>query len=191
MKKFKEKFKEKFKTKGEKIKLYWNPCTEIPEDIHITKVYSLCFTKYGSVAMIKTNGEKHFTLPGGNKKRKESSIDTAVRENYEEATIKTVDHTLLGYIQVIHSGKSYSYSEYVLMYEANILSIEEHTPDPSKDKLRQRLFPSPKYVNYHLGWGKVGKEIVEAAVKRYNDPMSKNLFKKYAQNSIDAKLFTI
>ena len=112
MKKFKDKFKEKFKAKGEKIKLYWNPCTEVPEDIHITKVYSLCFTQYGSVAMIKTIGEKHFTLPGGNKKRKESSIDTAVRENYEEATIRTVDHALLGYIQVKHSGKSYSYRRF-------------------------------------------------------------------------------
>lgn len=135
---------------------------EVPENVKVTQVYGLVFTKDGRMLMRIEDGK--YSLAGGTPEDYETSkVETLKRELIEEVNTTIYEPVMVGYQLVDEENGLAPYAQ--VRMAAIIETIGEAKPDPDNGKTYQRLLATPSRVIELLGWGEVGRLQVEAATR--------------------------
>ena len=135
----------------------------------VTQVYGVCFTEDGKILIIKDEDE--WNLPGGKPEKEENPEETLKREVFEEATVILDKLSMIGACEVIfrdNPNKNQGEHFYQLRYFAIIKEIKEHTKDPFSGKKFERKLIKPSEFTKYIKWGKIGEEMLSAAIKEYD-----------------------
>lgn len=84
-----------------KVEFIWHP-EEILKDVILHQVYGFLVTNDNLAILVRDEGEKRFTLPGGKIESGEKAQDAFVRESIEEAQIQPPNPILLGSLEYIN-----------------------------------------------------------------------------------------
>jgi hypothetical protein len=141
---------------------------EVPENIKITQVYGLVFSKDGRMLMRIEDGK--YSLAGGTPESYDANkIATLKRELIEEVNTTIYEPIMVGYQLVNEENGTPPYAQ--VRMTAIIDTVGSVKPDPDTGKTYQRLLTSPSRVIDLLGWGEVGKLQVEAATRVAKDKL--------------------
>lgn len=86
---------------NQEVKFIWHP-GKILENVILHQVYGFLLTNNNLAVLVRDEGEKRFTLPGGKIESGENAQDAFIRESIEEAQIKPNSPILLGSLEYIN-----------------------------------------------------------------------------------------
>ena len=132
----------------------------VPNNIKITQVYGIIFTKDGRVLLRKEDNK--YSLAGGKPEVGDDGIQgTLRRELIEEINVKINDPYMVGYQLVDEEDGSSPYAQ--VRMTALIESIEEKKPDPATGLTYDRVLVPYYKASELLNWGDVGAKQIETA----------------------------
>ena len=140
---------------------------EVPLKMETRQVYGVVFDAQGRTLLkIELKNNKNvYSLAGGTPEKFDNTrIDTLKREFVEEVNTSLKDEIYyVGYQEVDEEDGSPVYAQ--VRMTAMIDNIGEKLPDPDNGKTYDRVLVSPKKAIELLGWGEIGKQIIEEASK--------------------------
>ena len=157
--------------KGVKLHTTWHETDKLPK-IAYTQVYPIAFNKSGKVMVARKLRTKVWNLPGGTPEYGETFEETVIREADEEASIDISHIKLLGYsdTQVPKNRAGIRPGRHVqLRCFAMIDKINPRKPDPDGGVIRVRKLIDVKDFSEYIRWHGVGRAIIKAALKEYNN----------------------
>ncbi len=148
---------------------YWTSCNKIADLYPVKKVHGLCFNEEGKLLIIERNIKSGWTIPGGTHRLFETTVDTLIRETFEEASVELFDSHIIGYRS---TGDVFSNnikdSGYNILYFALISDINKSKKDPSSNKIRSRKFIEPRKFDSYLSKKICDFGMIESALNHYN-----------------------
>lgn len=140
---------------------------EPPKDMEVRQVYAIAFSSDGRV-LLKIKQTKQgaiYTLAGGHIEKFDKDREEALRREYVEEVNTTLqkDIYLIGYQEVREAKDVPVYAQIRMV--AMIDKIGENRPDLDGGEVYERLLVSPKRAIKLLNWGRIGKQVVNGAVK--------------------------
>lgn len=135
---------------------------DVPNNIKITQIYGIIFTKDSRILLIKEGNE--YSLAGGKPEKKDKGIQgTLRRELIEEVNVKINTPRTVGYQLVDEKDGSEPYAQ--VRMTALIKSIGEKKPDPATGRIYERVLVPYYKAAELLNWGEVGVKQIESAYK--------------------------
>ena len=110
-----------------------------------TQVSGYIFNEQNELLIVK-NG-KAYVIPGGHPEVNETSLDTLIREIYEEAYIEIKDIKYLGAVEVVENNETY----YQLRYTAK---VNELKPFKQEWEIGERKFVKLEDLPTYIKWSK-------------------------------------
>lgn len=147
------------------IKLIWHN-GKIPRNLEIKQVYGVPFSKDGRIMLMVKKIENRivYSLAGGTPETFDVNIEaTLKRELMEEINISIGKPVLIGTQEVDENDGSSSFAQVRMV--AIIDKIELQKPDPATGEIYGRILTHPKKAIEKLGWGEIGKLLIEEAVR--------------------------
>jgi 8-oxo-dGTP pyrophosphatase MutT (NUDIX family) len=153
---------------SQKVIYTWIPTDKISRFKPITQVYGVCLNDQNQVLICCESKNTKWGLPGGTIEKRETPVETLMRELQEEVDIQVDRITLIG-VQQVNFSKNPNPAEGDLFYQARyfckIKKLLTQTVDPDTGLIYQRRFVPLPQLNEHLKWGKIGDVIVAGAVR--------------------------
>ena len=138
---------------------------KVPENMEITQVYGLIFSKDGRLLLLVDRSEHgiKYSLPGGQPEVCDLSIEeTAIREIKEEMNITIKNPIIIGYQKVDEQNGFVPFAQ--VRVTGLIDSIGVIRPDIDNGKIYDRLLISPLKAVDLLKWGEVGYSQIKTAM---------------------------
>ena len=150
---------------GKEYKLVWKDGDSFDEikDKDLQQSYGVCF--YDSKLVIGGNGNNKWGLIGGHIEKGETPETALVREVQEEANMKVLKQTPIGYQVVIKPDGT---SDFQLRSVCFVEPIGEFVSDPAGSVTEIKLI-DPKDYNKYFNWGKIGDRIMERAMEIFKN----------------------
>lgn len=129
------------------------------KDKKITGVHAYCFYK-DKLVVVYAEGKGYWTPPGGRVEAGETAREAVDRETKEEANMKVLKHSFIGY-QDITEPKG------LLTQTRSVCIVEPYGPfiaDPDGDITKIELIDPKDYKKY-FDWGEIGDHIMERALE--------------------------
>lgn len=143
------------------IKITWFD-GNVPSNLKITQVYGIIFSLDGRILLKIEDGK--YSFAGGTPEEFDTSmVATLRRELIEEVNVVIDEPILVGYQEIDEGNGKLPYAQVRMC--AMIKNIGVSKPDPDNNKIYQRVLVSPKKAIELLGWGEIGKNQIEAAIK--------------------------
>lgn len=158
--------KEMIVRNNQKVEFIWHS-GRILRDVILHQVYGFLITNDNLAVLVRDEGEKRFTLPGGKIESGEMAHDAFVRECIEEAQIQPLNSILLGSLEYINpNGKD---DEDKHHQEVRYFSIVDNFKkfEPFKDgfETEERIFVHYENLPDYVSW--LSKS--ETGKAQYND----------------------
>ncbi|MED5051309.1 NUDIX hydrolase [Anoxybacillus sp. UARK-01] len=149
-----------------KVRLTWNPDTQLPPRHLITSAHAFCFQD-GKLLLVNLN-HRGWDFPGGHMEQGETPTECVKREAYEEGYVRG-SCFLLGHIVVDHSANPkwdesspYPKIGYQVFYR---MDIEQVLDFEGKYESVERIFINPnEVIDYYHDWNELYQEILYRAI---------------------------
>lgn len=148
------------------IKLKWIE-ENVPEDVKVTQVYGVVFTKDGRT-LLKSEykkGKLVYSLAGGTPEDFDKTREDTLKREFLEEVNTTLEKDIyyLGYQEVDECDGSPAYAQ--IRMTAIIDNIGQKQPDPDNGKTYDRLLVGAKKAIELLDWKATGEAIINKAVE--------------------------
>lgn len=138
----------------------------------IKQVYGFIFDNNGEILLVRSPGNKDWSLPGGTPEEYDSNWkETLKRELLEEADVEIFDILPCCYIQnrCLDENKNGAKEGIMLRAVAFVRSIKDQTIDPAHGKINERKFIKPEDFIKFTKWGENGKVQLRLALERIKE----------------------
>lgn len=145
------------------VELIWLNSNSNIDEAKIATAHGYCFSEKG---LLLVESHRGFELPGGHLESGESTLESFIREVYEEACVMVDEVILLGYIQVnfldwVETTK-YPKLSYMAFCKAN---IKKQEPYQARYECISRVFIEPIDVRKkHYNWLQVYEPSLQLAI---------------------------
>ena len=134
----------------------------VPENLKVTQVYGVIFSRDGRV-LLSVDGGKYSLIGGHPEEFDGGMAATLKREVLEEVNIEIENPIMLGYQEVDEENGLPVYAQ--VRMAALIASVGEIRPDVDNGKTYGRLLVPPARAIELLGWGDIGYRQITAGAE--------------------------
>ncbi len=127
----------------------------------VNQCYGVCFY-HDKIVLGYHSGKNTWSLLGGKPEPGETFEQTLAREVQEESNMRILSQRPLGYQSVTKPDGTVSAQ---LRFVCEVEPIGPFVGDPAPNGVSKIEFFDPSEVPSLLGWGKIGEQVIERAVK--------------------------
>ena len=149
------------------VKIIWVK-DEYPKNLEIRQVYGIVFDSVGRILLRienKPGNKKFYCFGGGTPESFDKDVEATLRREMIEEVNTTLksEVVVVGHQIIENDGNRPPYAQ--LRMTALIDNIGEKLPDPDNGEIYDRVLVNPQKAIELLGWGEVGKNQIENAVR--------------------------